>query len=90
MLLDVTDKMPEFYSDKTISMNKVYIFGQHHMEPRRFDENMQAMYYRRNKSGKCQSDITFLQNQTRNHSHSFSELPPIVYRVKKGNFLLFD
>ena len=78
VLWNLCDKMPEFYSDKTISMKKFYMFGQNNMEPRRFDENMQAMYYRRNKSGKYQSDFTFLQNQTRNHSHSFSELPPIV------------
>ena len=72
VLWNLHDKMPEFYSDKTIFAHKFSITGQPKLEPRRMDDYMEANYYERNIPRNVTSNITFKRN------NSFPELPPIV------------
>lgn len=65
ILWNMRDKMPELFLDKKVTVNKFYNLCQHKIEPRRVEEKTDV-----------QSDFTFQQNKTKNHS--ISELPPIV------------
>ena len=75
ILWNLSDKMPDLYSDtkKEKKYKTFYITGHQNIEPRRFYENRKAMQSRKKNSTKC---FTFLGRT--NTSHSILDLPSIV------------
>ena len=75
ILWNLSDKMPDLYSDtkKEKKYKTFYITGHQNIEPRRFYENRKVMQSRKKNSTKC---FTFLGRT--NTSHSILDLPSIV------------
>ena len=76
VLWNLQEKMPEFYSDRTNSVQKFCIIGQNTLEPRRIDVNTDSKYDKWNIPRKVSSNVA-LHQMNQNSMNSISELPTV-------------
>ena len=76
VLWNIQEKMPEFYSDRTNSVQKFCIIGQNTLEPRRIDVNTDSKYDKWNIPRKVSSNVA-LHQMNQNSMNSISELPTV-------------